>query len=483
MGSGAGKPVVSPAATPVYTFCYTSSPEPPSRNGSARPEGRAAAGGGVNQAGASGTGGESGHWVGSSGGAGGNRRPSSRQNYYGEAVDENDNMVCEACSASFNLFKRKYRCMDCDRYYCADCYIKSPRKCCRTCSEIALHPSRAELMNLKVKDLRLYLKSHSVSTQACTEKDDLVDLIVEYVEAHPSAFNRPAGSGSSRTSFSSNRSSTSHPQSSTSSQQQHQPPPQQQQPSAGQRATQRLEEVFNDLFRGLSNAQSESSVDPPNFRAETIYRAATTPSGNFNTHTAFNSTASSSGTSQRPQSRQAWQTQPPPDLTPTTEASTSATTSDDVHTHTETAPSQAQRAEQTPVQPIRRRASLSDIETAEGIDSLSNKQLKEILTKNFVDFKGCVERWELQERVRRLYNEKQERKKRVEEKAKDAEGKGQGVLDEDDSSLCKICMDAEIDCVLLECGHMVTCTTCGKQMNECPICRQYVIRAVHIFRA
>jgi hypothetical protein len=34
----------------------------------------------------------------------------------------------------------------------------------------------------------------------------------------------------------------------------------------------------------------------------------------------------------------------------------------------------------------------------------------------------------------------------------------------------------QIDCVMLECGHMCTCTNCGKQMAECPICRQYVVR-------
>lgn len=52
-----------------------------------------------------------------------------------------------------------------------------------------------------------------------------------------------------------------------------------------------------------------------------------------------------------------------------------------------------------------------------------------------------------------------------------------------DDNLCRICMDATIDCVLLECGHMVTCTKCGKRMNECPICRQYVVRAVHVFKS
>lgn len=48
---------------------------------------------------------------------------------------------------------------------------------------------------------------------------------------------------------------------------------------------------------------------------------------------------------------------------------------------------------------------------------------------------------------------------------------------------CKICMDAPLDCVLLECGHIATCINCGKQLNECPICRQYVIRVVRTFKA
>lgn len=49
--------------------------------------------------------------------------------------------------------------------------------------------------------------------------------------------------------------------------------------------------------------------------------------------------------------------------------------------------------------------------------------------------------------------------------------------------LCKICMDAPIECVFLECGHMATCTNCGKVLNECPICRQYIVRVVRFFRA
>lgn len=51
------------------------------------------------------------------------------------------------------------------------------------------------------------------------------------------------------------------------------------------------------------------------------------------------------------------------------------------------------------------------------------------------------------------------------------------------AEMCKVCMDAVIDCVLLDCGHMVLCTQCGKKMAECPICRQFVVRVVHVFRS
>lgn len=58
-----------------------------------------------------------------------------------------------------------------------------------------------------------------------------------------------------------------------------------------------------------------------------------------------------------------------------------------------------------------------------------------------------------------------------------------GIVESSEDELCKICMDAAINCVLLECGHMVTCTQCGRRLAECPICRQNVVRAVHIFRS
>ncbi|NWR84827.1 RFFL ligase, partial [Furnarius figulus] len=117
-----------------------------------------------------------------------------------------------------------------------------------------------------------------------------------------------------------------------------------------------------------------------------------------------------------------------------------------------------------------RKASLSDLRSVGDINALSVRQLKEILARNFVNYKGCCEKWELLERVTRLYREK------------DLQHLGGAGQPGTEDNLCRICMDAPIDCVLLECGHMVTCTKCGKRMSECPICRQYVIRAVHVFR-
>lgn len=51
--------------------------------------------------------------------------------------------------------------------------------------------------------------------------------------------------------------------------------------------------------------------------------------------------------------------------------------------------------------------SLSEIQNIDEVEDLSVKELKCILTANFVDFKGCCEKKELLERVRTLWKSKQ----------------------------------------------------------------------------
>jgi len=112
---------------------------------------------------------------------------------------------------------------------------------------------------------------------------------------------------------------------------------------------------------------------------------------------------------------------------------------------------------------------LASISSSEDVEKLTVKQLKELLSLNRVDYRGCCEKPELMERVIRLWQEDSRTRQGLDTMSMD--------------QLCKICMDAPVECVILECGHVATCMACGKQLSECPICRQFVIRIVRIFRA
>eukprot|EP00039_Didymoeca_costata_P019138 m.336390 g.336390 ORF g.336390 m.336390 type:complete len:297 (+) comp17838_c0_seq1:387-1277(+) len=90
-------------------------------------------------------------------------------------------------------------------------------------------------------------------------------------------------------------------------------------------------------------------------------------------------------------------------------------------------------------------------------------QLKDILQQNFVDHSQCLEKHELLEKVVQLWEDRQKE-----------------VQQEDHR--CKICMDNEINCVFLECGHLSTCVDCGQQLKECPMCRAPITRVVHVFK-
>lgn len=112
---------------------------------------------------------------------------------------------------------------------------------------------------------------------------------------------------------------------------------------------------------------------------------------------------------------------------------------------------------------------LADLKSEEDIRRLSVRQCKELLALHRVNYSGITEKSELLNKIDMLWKDYQNARQDVE-----------GLPEE---LLCKICMDSTIDCVFLECGHMIACTQCGKQMAECPVCRQYVVRVVRTFRA
>ncbi|KAH8331571.1 hypothetical protein KR074_006514 [Drosophila pseudoananassae] len=131
---------------------------------------------------------------------------------------------------------------------------------------------------------------------------------------------------------------------------------------------------------------------------------------------------------------------------------------------------------------------LEDFEDLKDLEALTVKQLKEVLMLHRVDYKGCCEKQELLDRVCRLWKTMRSTPGRLLHSKSSGTCSNTGwhlsaVEKLGTDELCKICMDAPIECVFLECGHMATCTSCGKVLNECPICRQYIVRVVRFFRA
>ena len=53
------------------------------------------------------------------------------------------------------------------------------------------------------------------------------------------------------------------------------------------------------------------------------------------------------------------------------------------------------------------RATLAQLDCTDDAEKLSTRQLKEILAGNYVNYKGCCEKWELIERVKRLWRQNQ----------------------------------------------------------------------------
>ncbi|KAL3271257.1 hypothetical protein HHI36_021748 [Cryptolaemus montrouzieri] len=70
-----------------------------------------------------------------------------------------------------------------------------------------------------------------------------------------------------------------------------------------------------------------------------------------------------------------------------------------------------------------------------------------------------------------------------EELIEDVEKQDKPESEKNDDELCRICMDAPLDSVFLECGHIVACMTCGEKSKNCPICREKITRVKKIFKA
>ncbi|KAI9234868.1 MAG: hypothetical protein BYD32DRAFT_422582 [Podila humilis] len=121
--------------------------------------------------------------------------------------------------------------------------------------------------------------------------------------------------------------------------------------------------------------------------------------------------------------------------------------------------------------------------------TLPIKAIKAILDSSFVTYVGVVEKRDLVDRLQKLIDNTRAEQAMVQEQeveAKKSPATSSAAISEDDN-LCKICCDAALNCVMLNCNHMATCMDCGKLIMEgsrmCPICREYVVKLLHVFRA
>jgi len=422
-------------------------------------------------------------------------------------------MHCDMCGTKFNLINRKKSCSECPHFFCSSCLPRGGgERVCARCR--VLHkspPVRQDLMGLRVKDLQHFLTKKRVNIKSCVEKKDLVELVLldagvssrGSTASSPSSPSHPAFSGSGT----SNANSSHARLGATDSD-----------PTIRVSDRVPLERPVNfpksyvesshrrDWFEKMGSGST--SADPTNQNdneTEDIGEivlgevAEETPVETMESEETLVETIVASDDEDMVVIEAVKET---PNVARTDEATevVSDVSVDPVEDINEDASPvidgavggqeeevltlpknnnldidflSQQGSHSVPASPRRFAGQgvvyLSEIKSLDDLNELSTRQIKELLAMNRVNFKGCVEKEELLKILERLWKQDQRHKQSMETM--------------DDDSLCKICMDSPIDCVMLECGHMCTCTNCGKQMAECPICRQYVVRVVKTFRA
>lgn len=394
----------------------------------------------------------------------------------------------------------------CNQTFCQFCVTRQPRaeesqsssrsssssseRICTTCKSICAPEINADdLLKLKLKHLRSVLTRANIPTNTCKEKRDLVDLMLRNKDTFRKYYRPPT-----------------------------QPTPQ---PNAQSNTSQsQTQSTFNNTVNSIIN----NVQDFVSFNLNSVLNPGPVPcpappnrTDNRQNQTHYNTSSSSTSSTSSNNNLGSMLNNLFGDQLPNVINNTfsqftfNQEPSEPVRTEPQVVPNETEvnqpREPTPPTQPqptqetkVKRRASISDLNSEADIENLSIKQIKEILVTNFVEYKGCCERKELVDKLRRLYHSHQENK-RLEQEINGSTngasgvsgGAGGSVLNDesssaakkgvDESDVCKICMESIIDCVLLECGHMCSCIKCGKQLAECPICRQNVVRVLRVFKS
>ncbi|CAH0718675.1 unnamed protein product, partial [Brenthis ino] len=421
-------------------------------------------------------------------------------------------MPCESCAVQFSVFKRKRACSECERYYCSGCLRRGGGTMCAPCRVLSTRPlARQTIAHLKVRDLQCFLQRQNVSTRGCVEKEELVTLCVSHVN---SAAYRRRGPRAGASPFSSLKGFTNNINDFINSAFDLRNPAHPAQPN----------NTRSNCFNS-SHAHSPTNGTTPDVNNIPDRRFTPTPGGERDIRVPgvpaapdvpVGAEAGEDGDVEGAHvdttdcfeiedlDDTGWEfiTRPadplPNDsevlLTAAERGERAGATPQRAASELELRNAAAASADTASLQdePLLHDAQHSDegggdecgggeapmwsgevtlaaVRRASQLEQLSVRQLKALLARNRVEFRGCLERADLLQRARTLWREHAKYRDEIDN------------LPFEES--CKICMAAPLECVLLECGHIAACTACSKQLAECPICRQYVVRAVRFFRS
>ncbi|CAO3639989.1 unnamed protein product [Cunninghamella echinulata] len=222
--------------------------------------------------------------------------------------------------------------------------------------------------------------------------------------------------------------------------------------------------------------QSQNMYRPPPSHSQSSYQH----SYNNNINNNYNNNNSSSarpGNPPRNQRPSPSQQRPPPSSSSTSSFPSSSSPSSSSSQRQQQQQQRATTENKPPSTTSTNTLTLNDILKASppiDLSHLSVRTLKEILKQNHVELNFALEKKELVNRVQQLVDDQMKTNK-------------ENQSDIHEEILCRICFDAQQNCVFLNCQHMMACHDCGMKLvetkNECPICREPILQVIRIFRS
>jgi len=321
-------------------------------------------------------------------------------------------MACKTCSSSITSLTRQ-QCGECSWHFCSKCMdLALPRPSsipalCKRCTQLLSgNFTRADLHLCSISDLKLFLTRRQVDTSSCRDKLDLVELVMQTGEPRTEDVdhsrhvqqlveksrceklkNTPGTQpGSNQSEACTEEIRRQHSTANTTM-----PPNPPSYKSVMNQRKQASSSTFNPTENDPQNSsfnsgENEVDEDDEMDREYTVDADESLTSGSraegfpgqFTSAQPRRSHATETRARYEPYPHQTWETR---EGKPATPAPSSYST--------------------LPPQPV----TLSSIDSRAQIKGLSVRQLKELLETSHVNYKGCLEKGELVERVTRLWAE------------------------------------------------------------------------------